>query len=314
MRSTEPPSRNQELIQHYVNHLERARRYSPHTLAAVRRDLRVIDVPLNTANIAQLKHILAKRHADGASPRSLARIASTWRGFYAFLLQERVRPDNPAELLKTPKATKSLPKAVGVDPLMALLDGPLPENFKWAQTHTLIELLYATGMRISEALSLQHPHAQAQIPDTASQLNLSVQEIRVRGKGNKMRVVPLIDTVVQRLHEHIARRSDHLQQLGITQQPASVFVNAKGHALSVRQAQQNIAEYAQQKGLGQHLHPHMLRHSFGSHVLQSTQNLRAVQELLGHASIASTQVYTALDFSHLASVYDKAFPRAKSNN
>lgn len=312
MRSIEPPSRNQELIQRYVNHLERERRYSPHTLAAVRRDLRVIDVPLDAANIAQLKSILAKRHADGASPKSLARMASSWRSFYAFLLQEGERSDNPAELLKTPKAAKSLPKAVGVDPLMALLEGDLPEEFKWAQTHTLIELLYATGMRINEALSLQQGLNVEQHPNTASQLNLSVREIRVLGKGNKTRVVPLIDSMVQRLQAYFTHRSAYLQKLGLlAPQPPWVFVNTKGQALSARQAQQNIAAYAQQKGLGQHLHPHMLRHSFGSHVLQSTQNLRAVQELLGHASIASTQVYTALDFSHLASVYDKAFPRAK---
>lgn len=315
MRSIEPPSRNQELIQRYVNHLERERRYSPHTLAAVRRDLRVIDVPLDAANIAQLKSILAKRHADGASPKSLARMASSWRSFYAFLLQEGERSDNPAELLKTPKAAKSLPKAVGVDPLMALLEGDLPEEFKWAQTHTLIELLYATGMRINEALSLQQGLNVEQHPNTASQLNLSVREIRVLGKGNKTRVVPLIDSMVQRLQAYFTHRSAYLQKLGLlAPQPPWVFVNTKGQALSARQAQQNIAAYAQQKGLGQHLHPHMLRHSFGSHVLQSTQNLRAVQELLGHASIASTQVYTALDFSHLASVYDKAFPRAKSSN
>ena len=200
--------------------------------------------------------------------------------------------------LKTPKLPRALPKAVGVDPLAALLALPLPQEFRFAQAHVLIELLYCTGLRISEALSLQ-----------AEALNGST-ELRVIGKGNKARIVPVVDTLQARLREFVEPRRSHLLKHGRGQE-TSLFVSAKGQALTVRQAQRDIANHAANCGLGQHLHPHMLRHSFGSHLLQGTQNLRAVQELLGHASIASTQVYTALDFDHLSTVYDNAFPRAK---
>ena len=132
----------------------------------------------------------------------------------------------------------------------------------------------------------------------------------VIGKGNKARIVPMVDALKNRFQAFIEPRFKHLQKVGNPGQQ-SLFVSAKGLPLSVRQAQRDVADHAANRGLGQHLHPHMLRHSFGSHVLQGTQNLRAVQELLGHASIASTQVYTALDFDHLSSVYDNAFPRAK---
>lgn len=309
MCSTQSSTENSLLIQRYTNHLEFERRYSPNTLAAVRRDLLLIDFPLEHANTAQLKTLLAKRHASGAAPKSLARLASSWRGFYAFLVQEGVLSTNPTDTLKTPKLQKSLPKAVGVDELAALLDGALPSEFKWAQAHTLIELLYATGLRISEALSLQCGQGAGE-QGGVSYLHLAAREIRVQGKGNKTRVVPLIDTMMERFSEFLLQRNTHLQQFNGLQ-TTCLFLSRKGKPLSARQAQLDLAAYAQRKGLGQHLHPHMLRHSFGSHVLQGTQNLRAVQELLGHASIASTQIYTALDFSHLASVYDKAFPRAK---
>ena len=162
----------------------------------------------------------------------------------------------------------------------------------------LIELLYCTGLRIGEALSLDE--------DTLNE----IREIRVVGKGNKARIVPVIDSLSRRLRQFSEVRKVHLVSKSIAVVP-SLFVSTKGKNLSVRQAQQDVACYAKLKGLDQHLHPHMLRHSFGSHMLQGTQNLRAVQELLGHASIASTQVYTALDFEHLSSVYDQAFPRAR---
>jgi integrase/recombinase XerC len=182
--------------------------------------------------------------------------------------------------------------------LAALLALPLPQEFRFAQAHVLIELLYCTGLRISEALMLR-----------AEALNGST-ELRVIGKGNKARIVPVVDTLQARLREFVEPRQSHLLKHGRGQE-TSLFVSAKGQALTVRQAQRDIANHAANCGLGQHLHPHMLRHSFGSHLLQGTQNLRAVQELLGHASIASTQVYTALDFDHLSTVYDNAFPRAK---
>lgn len=298
MRSLKPIADNAGLIQRYLDHLQFERRHSSNSVKAVQRDLMLIDAPLRTATAQALKSILAKRHAGGAAPATLARMASSWRGFFKFLLDNGLIELNPSLGLKTPKLPRALPKAVGVDVLAALLQGPLPQTFRFAQAHVLIELLYCTGLRISEALSLQ--------VDALS----GVSELRVVGKGNKARVVPVVNALSDRLKEFCEPRAAHLRKAGQPNQNA-LFVSAKGASLSTRQAQRDVADHAAQSGLGQHLHPHMLRHSFGSHVLQGTQNLRAVQELLGHASIASTQVYTALDFDHLSSVYDNAFPRAK---
>ncbi|MEQ9108318.1 MAG: tyrosine recombinase XerC [Limnobacter sp.] len=298
MRSTEPPSNNDRLIQRYLDFLRLERRYSEHSVLAVRRDLSFIEGSLATVSASALKTILVKRHAGGSAPSSLARMASSWRGFFGFLLDAGQIEVNPALGLKTPKLPRALPKAVGVDQLAALLQGPLPEQYRLAQAHVLIELLYCTGLRISEALSLSNA------------VLANSTELRVQGKGNKTRIVPVINALRERFAEFSDLRTKHLTQLG--KPPASaLFVSAKGLPLSARQAQKDVSEFSKLRGLDQHLHPHMLRHSFGSHMLQSTQNLRAVQELLGHASIASTQVYTALDFDHLSGVYDKAFPRAK---
>ena len=298
MRSPEQTSNNAVLIQRYLQYLRLERRYSENSVAAVKRDLALIEQAVDTVTSQDLKLLLAKRHANGSAPASLARIASSWRGFFAFLLKEQLIQANPALGLKTPKLARSLPKAVGVDQLLGLLQGDLPLEFRFAQAHVLIELLYCTGLRISEALSLDESTLSGE------------RELRVIGKGNKARIVPVIDNLAQRLRQFSKVRKAHLASKSTVASPC-LFVSAKGKNLSVRQAQQDVADYAKVKGFDQHLHPHMLRHSFGSHMLQGTQNLRAVQELLGHASIASTQVYTALDFEHLSSVYDKAFPRAR---
>lgn len=299
------------LIDRYLDHLGLERRYSPNTVQAARRDLALLGPECETARPADLKSVLIKQHAKGKSASSLARMASSWRGFYAYLVHQDIRSDNPSLGLKTPKKPKLLPKAVGVDQLAGLLSGPLPERFDMAQAHMLIELLYSTGLRISEALSLYLPvMGQNSMDIRAGRLSLDTSEVWVKGKGGKARVVPLHGGVCIRLQDFLQRRRAYLASRTALD-PQTVFIGTRSGALSVRSAQKLVAKYANLKGLDQHLHPHMLRHSFGSHLLQATQNLRAVQELLGHASIASTQVYTGLDFTHLSSMYDKAFPRAK---
>lgn len=298
MRSAEQTPEHAILIQRYLDFLRLERRYSDNSVKAAHGDLLLIDMPPAQVTATALKSILAQRHAKGAAPASLARVASSWRGFFKYLLSNDLISLDPTLGLKTPKLPRSLPKAVGVDPLAALLARPLPQEFRFAQAHVLIELLYCTGLRISEALTLQVDALRGST------------ELRVIGKGNKARIVPVVDTLQIRFKEFTEPRQCHLVEQGRGHETA-LFVSAKGKPLTVRQAQRDVADHAANCGLGQHLHPHMLRHSFGSHLLQGTQNLRAVQELLGHASIASTQVYTALDFDHLSSVYDKAFPRAK---
>ena len=310
MRIAESTPHQQGLIQAYLDFIVLERRQSPNTAAAVSRDLACIDSPFLSVSSQALRGILAKRHAAGASPASLARMASSWRGFFSFLTERKHIEVNPALGLKTPKQAKRLPKAVGVDPLLAMLNSDLPEDFKFAQAQALVVLLYCTGLRVGEALSLKVGDVQGQ------------REIRVLGKGNKTRVVPVLDGAMSVMNQFLQKRQIHLNGIQALQSKGldasdiganeqALWLTVKGKPLSVRQAQKDVAQFATIKGLDQHLHPHMLRHSFGSHVLQGTQNLRAVQELLGHSSIASTQVYTALDFQHLSSVYDSAFPRAK---
>lgn len=298
MRSAEQTSSNTVLIQRYLQYLRLERRYSENSVSAVKRDLALVSQAADVVTSQDLKRVLSQRHANGSAPASLARTASSWRGFFSFLLKEQLIQANPALGLKTPKLARSLPKAVGVDQLLALLQGDLPLEFRFAQAHVLIELLYCTGLRISEALSL------------GEDILSGTRELRVIGKGNKARIVPVIDNLSQRLTQFSAIRKAHLASKSIAGTPF-LFVSGRGNNLTVRQAQKDVSDYAVLRGLDQHLHPHMLRHSFGSHMLQGTQNLRAVQELLGHASIASTQVYTALDFDHLSTVYDKTFPRAR---
>lgn len=311
MRSAQSPEQPNPLIQGYLDQLLRVRRYSAHTVSAVTRDLALI--PGDPAQITPqvLKSILVQRHAAGLAASSLARMLSSWRGFFAHLHETGCMASNPALGLKAPKLPKRLPKAVSVDHLNGLLSGPFPESpFSHSIAHLLIELLYATGLRISEAIALEI--ADSSNAGQVSWVNLDRAELQVLGKGGKTRIVPLTRVVVDLLQKWLCIRAEILEKQGKSQNAcASLLVSSKGGKYSVRQAQKDVAAYAQHRQLPQHLHPHMLRHSFGSHVLQESQNLRAVQELLGHSSIASTQVYTSLDFKHLSKVYDEAFPRAR---
>jgi len=208
---------------------------------------------------------------------------------------------------------KPLPKALQAEQIQGLLHGDYPEDFRWARAHTLIELLYGTGLRISEALGLCLSDKVEQ-ESSLSWLSLTRRELLVVGKGSKARMIPLVPAVVDVIRRWLPLRQARLLAMGIPDLGAPLFIGARSPQFSARQAQKDLADYAVLKGVDRHLHPHMLRHSFGSHVLQESQDLRAVQELLGHSSIKSTQVYTSLDFKHLAQVYDQAFPRAKKSD
>lgn len=314
MRSLEPPAQWQPLINVYLEYLALEKRQASNSVLAVSRDLAHLTVHPLEATPAHLKTLLAKRHAAGAAPRSLARLASSLRGFFAHLVQQGLRTSNPAEGIKTPKIPKSLPKALGVDELGGLLRPFDVADFQLRQARFLIEFLYATGLRISEAMSIALLTSESVSgrggSSAESYLDLAQGEIRVVGKGSKARVVPIMQALLPAIQAHMDARQKHLHSCTSEVPHSALFVSARGGRLSVRQAQLDVARFAKLAGLQQHLHPHMLRHSFGSHVLQMSQNLRAVQELLGHSSIASTQIYTSLDFSHLAQVYDSAFPRA----
>ena len=245
---------------------------------------------------ATLRRFLASLHARGLSGRSLARILSGWRAFYRFALEhDPALKDNPCTGLKAPKAVRRLPAALSPDEAAHLvaIDGDDPLALR---DRALFELAYSSGLRLSELAAL----------DIGS-VDLATGEVRVWGKGAKERIVPVGQAARQAIRNWLEARAT----IRTANLPAMFLTNA-GRRLSPRAIESRLALWAVKRGLAQHVHPHMLRHSFASHVLQSSGDLRAVQEMLGHASIASTQVYTHLDFQYLAKAYDEAHPRAKA--
>ena len=291
-------------VGHFLSELAIQRRASPHTLDAYRRDLARLTalaagVELAALKAPQLRRGLMTLHAQQLAPRSIARTLSAWRSYYAWLARRGIIALNPADGLRAPKRARSLPKALGIDQAAALLDRPAGnpgDDPLRVRDAAMFELLYSSGLRLSELVSLDWPGG----------LDLDAGEVTVTGKRRKIRKVPVGDKARIALEAWLALRP---RFAGKTQ-PA-LFLGRNGTRLTPRQVQSRLAQWAQRQGTGMHVHPHMLRHSFASHVLQSSGDLRAVQEMLGHASIAATQIYTHLDFQHLAKIYDAAHPRAK---
>ena len=273
---------------------------SPHTREAYLRDVVQLMTfaevtPVTKLDRAQLMRFVATLHGRGMSGRSLARMLSAWRGFYRFLIErDSTLKDDPCAGIKAPKSPRRLPSALSPDEAAKLvaIDGDDPLALR---DRALFELAYSSGLRLSELAGL----------DVAG-CDLATGEVRVLGKGSKERIVPVGAPAREAVARWLVVRGAH----AAAAEPA-MFVGRYGRRLSPRAIQQRLAEWAIRQGLARHVHPHMLRHSFASHVLQSSGDLRAVQEMLGHASIASTQVYTHLDFQALAKVYDAAHPRAK---
>jgi integrase/recombinase XerC len=271
-----------------------------HTRAAYLRDAQVLAVLAGTADAAslgtrELRRFLATLHGRGLSGRSLARMLSSWRGFYR-LLQDRdaAVKENPCAGLKAPKAARKLPSALSPDEAVRLVEIP-GGNLLAVRDRALFELAYSSGLRLAELAGLD-----------ADRLDLAAGEVRVWGKGAKERIVPVGAAALAAVRAWLPVRA------GVPNtDPKALFVGKSGKRITPRSIERRLADWAVRQGLARHVHPHMLRHSFASHVLQSSGDLRAVQEMLGHASIASTQVYTHLDFQYLAKAYDRAHPRAK---
>ena len=287
----------EELIRRFIDHLAVAGR-SPHTLAAYQADIELLQKtmqakPAREASSTDLRKALAKLHAQGLSGRSLARRLSSWRQFYHWLQLNGGREDNPATGLRAPKREKLLPKALPVDGAAALLDRIEGNDGLDARDRAIFELVYSCGLRLSETVALN-----------LDDVDFSDQLLRIRGKGGKERLAPIGAEAMVRLRAWLGERS------AAEEEPA-LFLGRHGRRLGGRQIEKRLRDWAIKTGASQHVHPHMLRHSFASHLLQSSGDLRAVQELLGHANLSSTQIYTALDFQHLAKVYDGAHPRAR---
>ena len=287
----------------YCAHLCSERQVSPHTLEAYRRDLgKVLGFcekqqirSWADLDIQGLRSLIVRLHQQGQSSRSLARLLSAVRGLYHYLNREGLCNHDPANGLSPPKGERRLPKTLDTDRTLQLLDGAVEDDFLAHRDQAILELFYSCGLRLSEMTSLD-----------LAQLDLADGMVQVHGKGSKTRVLP----VGRKAREALAL---WLPLRALSNPPdGALFVSQKGRRLGPRAIQLRV-KAAGERELGQNLHPHMLRHSFASHLLESSQDLRAVQELLGHSDIKTTQIYTHLDFQHLAAVYDSAHPRAKRN-
>ncbi|MEW6132634.1 MAG: tyrosine recombinase XerC [Pseudomonadota bacterium] len=286
-------------VERYLGHLAAERRLSPHTVENYRRDLESLvelaqGADLQVLDSNQIRHFIARLHGQGLAAKSLARRLSAWRGFYRFACKRLGYASNPCVDLRPPKARRALPEALSPDACAQLLDRA-PEGALEIRDKAMFELFYSSGLRLAELPGL----------DLAA-LDLGAGEASVTGKGSKTRIVPVGSKAQQALAAWLGVRP------GIARpEEKAVFVSRNGGRLTHRQVASRLDRWAKKAGLDVHVHPHMLRHSFATHVLQSSGDLRAVQELLGHANISTTQVYTHLDFQHLAKVYDTAHPRAK---
>ena len=291
-------------IEVFLSYLESVKQYSPHTLKSYQRDLEKLSEYLSTndrqdwknVNEHDIRTFINNERRRGLSPRSIQRLLSSCRTFHEHLLTEGKIKLNPAKNIVSPKAAQLLPKAMDADLVQRLLDFK-PKGMIEIRDKAIAELLYSSGLRLSEICKLD-----------LEDLDLKERTCVVTGKGNKTRIVPVGTKAVQSLRDWIIYRNELLESKET--QTNALFLNNKGSRISARSIQLRLEKLCLQRGLPG-INPHMLRHSFASHVLESSGDLRAVQEMLGHSDIGTTQIYTKLDFQHLSKVYDKAHPRAK---
>ena len=291
-----------EWIARYLERLRVERRLSELTARNYRHDLKKLSAYCTAQGVTSWKQfdahrvraLIAAQHRAGLGARSLHRLLSTLRGFFDFLLREGVVNVNAALTVQAPKARRNLPEVLDIDELNYLLDAAAANPLA-IRDLALMELLYSSGLRLSEVIGID-----------CQDIDLDQQLARITGKGNKTRIVP----VGSRASEALRRWLTHRANL-VADGERALFVGRGGRRLGPRNVQLRIKQWARRHGLHANLHPHMLRHSFASHMLESSGDLRAVQELLGHADISTTQIYTHLDYQHLAEVYDRAHPRAR---
>ena len=304
-----------QLIEKYLEHVRVEKRLAQRTVALYALDLQKLaanaaqaGVGLEQVQNAHIRRWVAQMHGGGRSGRGIALILSGWRGFYAWLGREGRVASNPVQDVRAPKAPKPLPKALAVDDAMQLAEYHNEEADPWleARDAAMVELLYGCGLRVGELVGLDARASAA----ARGWVDLQAAEAHVLGKGSKRRTVPVGRKAMEALQRWLALRDAVPPVNGGVPQPA-LFTGRHGTRLSAQAVWQRLKRRSLQSGLATPVHPHMLRHSFASHVLQSSSDLRAVQELLGHANITTTQVYTRLDFQHLARAYDAAHPRAR---
>jgi integrase/recombinase XerC len=291
-------------IDKFLAYLAYERRMSPHTLQAYAHDLSSVAAFCKLRKLRtwpaldnlQVRAYAAAEHGSGIGPRSIQRRLSALRSFFEFLMREGAAKSNPASDVRAPKSKKRLPATLDTDQMARLLDFRVDDSLS-ARDKAIMELFYSSGLRVSELVNLE-----------LSAIDLKDQTVRVLGKGNKTRIVPVGRHAIEALKKWLLQRAGLIRESSSTH---PLFLGKSGRALTPRAVQLRVNTWARRQGLAQHVHPHMFRHSFATHLLESSGDLRGVQELLGHADISTTQVYTHLDFQRLASVYDAAHPRAR---
>jgi len=311
----------------YLAHVRFEKRLAERTLALYTLDLEKLKRFADSANTdllqvqnTHIKRFVAQMHSAGRSGRGIALILSGWRGFYTWLGREGLITSNPVQGVRAPRVAKPLPKALGVDEAMQLADHREAGDNPWleARDAAMVELLYGCGLRVAELTGLDVVASDTAAQQGRGWIDLQAGEVMVQGKGGKRRSVPLGASALEALTHWLKLRTQVAGVLsqaspGVSAQALALFPGQHATRLTAQSVWQRLKRRSQLAGLATPVHPHMLRHSFASHLLQSSSDLRAVQELLGHANITTTQVYTRLDFQHLAQAYDAAHPRAKRN-
>ena len=288
-------------LEAYLNHITFERGLSKLTQSNYARDIKLLldatsesKTPLDALKPGNIRQLIAKLHGRGLGGKSIARMLSSWRGFFDYLVKQHGFSSNPCIGMRAPKSAKNLPQALSADQAVQLVDIK-EDDLLSLRDHAILELFYSSGLRLAELVGLDF-----------NTLDLANGSISVTGKGNKTRIVPVGSYAITAIQSWLNARAS----IAKPDQPA-LFITKQGNRITPRAIQYRLKEWAIKQGINSDVHPHMLRHSFATHVLQSSGDLRAVQEMLGHANISTTQVYTHLDFQHLAKVYDQAHPRAK---
>ncbi len=292
-------------VDDFFRHLEISRVVSPHTLRAYRLDLKAFSAYLEPQGVAlekathlHIRGFLGVQSVTLAASSRARRLAGL-KSFYKFLARRKIIEVSPARRVKTPKLPQRLPRAVPVDEAFALMEAPDAERVLGLRDMAMLEVLYGGGLRVSELCGLD-----------VEDLDVRARTVRVLGKGNKERICPLHEGAVQAVGDWLARRGELLVKPAKKQDPRALFLNFRGGRLTTRSVERHLDRYVTQLGLQRKMSPHALRHSFATHLLAGGADIRSIQELLGHASLSTTQRYTAVSFEQLQSVYDKSHPRA----
>ncbi len=303
MEGPKPPTERDPDVAAFITYLANIRRYSPHTVAGYGRDLATFCdfcrqsqlLDWQQVHQADIRALAAQSHRRGLKGKSIQRLLSAIRSFFQFLIKQRRCQHNPAIGISAPKIPRQLPVTMDTDQLDQLLSAPASD---WIEVRdkAIVEVFYSSGLRLSELTGLN-----------LADLDLRDGLVTVTGKGNKTRTIPLGRLAIEAIQAWLAVRGEQLRD----PLDNAVFISKRGQRIHPRSVQARLQQMAAQQSMRRKLHPHMLRHSFASHLLESSSDLRAVQEMLGHANISTTQIYTHLDFQHLAKVYDDAHPRAQ---